>query len=160
MAELLIEILSEEIPARMQAAAARDFAKLIGDHLKDAALVPENIRTFVTPRRLALVADGVPSRQADREEERKGPRVGAPEKAIEGFLRANGLSSIDECEVRQVKGTDFHFVVRPIEGQDAADALPALISDAILSLPWPKSMRWARYGTPLCPPVRTRLHQF
>jgi len=153
MAELLIEILSEEIPARMQAAAARDFAKLIGDRLKDAALSPETIRTFVTPRRLALVAAGVPPRQADREEERKGPRVGAPEKAMEGFLRANGLSSIDECEIRQVKGTDFHFVVRRIEGQDAAEALPALISDAILSLPWPKSMRWAdterRYVRPL-----------
>jgi glycyl-tRNA synthetase beta chain len=153
MAELLVEILSEEIPARMQAAAARDFAKLIGDRLKDAALMPENIRSFVTPRRLALVADGVPLRQADREEERKGPRVGAPEKAMEGFLRANGLSSIDECEVRQVKGTDFHFVVRRIKGNNATEALPALISDAILSLPWPKSMRWAdterRYVRPL-----------
>ena len=153
MAELLIEILSEEIPARMQAAAAREFAKLIGDRLKEAALAPDSIRTFVTPRRLALVAEGVPTRQTDREEERKGPRVGAPEKAMEGFLRANGLTSIDACEVRQVKGTDFYFVVRRIEGQDAASALPTLISDAILSLPWPKSMRWAdterRYVRPL-----------
>lgn len=153
MAELLIEILSEEIPARMQAAAARDFAKLIGDRLKEAALAPESIRTYVTPRRLALVAEGVPTRQPDREEERKGPRVGAPEKAMEGFMRANGLSSINECETRQIKGSDFYFVVRRIEGQDATSALPGLISDAIFALPWPKSMRWAdterRYVRPL-----------
>ncbi len=153
MAELLIEILSEEIPARMQAAAARDFAKLISDRLKEAALVPESIRTFVTPRRLALVAEGVPTRQPDREEERKGPRVGAPEKAMAGFLRANGLSSVDECETREIKGSLFYFVVRKIEGQDAASALPGLISEAIFALPWPKSMRWAdterRYVRPL-----------
>ncbi|MEQ9126195.1 MAG: glycine--tRNA ligase subunit beta [Alphaproteobacteria bacterium] len=153
MAELLIELLSEEIPARMQARAAADFRDLIASRLKDASLAAESVRTYVTPRRIALVAEGVPHGQPDREEERRGPRVGAPDKAIEGFLGANGLASLDECEVREVKGAEFYFVVRKIPGQPAADALPALIADAILALPWPKSMRWAdterRYVRPL-----------
>lgn len=153
MAELLIELLSEEIPARMQARAAKDFERLIADRLKESALAPERIRTFVTPRRIALVADGVPERQPDREEERRGPRVGAPEKAIQGFLGAAGLASADDCEVREVKGAEFYFVVRRIAGQAAAEALPGLIADAILALPWPKSMRWGdterRYVRPL-----------
>lgn len=153
MAELLIELLSEEIPARMQAGAARDFARLIDERLKAAALAPLAVRAFTTPRRIALVADGVPPRQPDREEERRGPRVGAPDKAIQGFLGANGLASLDDCEIREVKGNSFYFIVRRIEGQDARTALPDLIADAVLSIPWPKSMRWAdterRYVRPL-----------
>ncbi len=153
MAELLIELLSEEIPARMQARAADDFKRLMEERLKAAALTPENLAAYVTPRRIALVARGLPLSQPDREEERRGPRVGAPEQAIQGFLAANGLASLDACEVRELKGVAFHFIVRRIEGHAAADALPDLIADAILSIPWPKSMRWAdterRYVRPL-----------
>lgn len=153
MPELLIELLSEEIPARMQRRGAQDFRRLIADGLKDAALAPTDLRVFVTPRRLALVATDVPARQPDRAEERRGPRVGAPDKAIQGFLRANSLDSLDACEVREVKGAQFYFVVRRSEGQDAQEALPGLIADAILALPWPKSMRWGdserRYVRPL-----------
>jgi glycyl-tRNA synthetase beta chain len=153
VAELLIELLSEEIPARMQARAAADFASQISDRLKTAALDPVSVRSFVTPRRIALVADGVPVRQPNREEERRGPRVGAPDKAIQGFLGAAGLSSLDECQVREVKGAEFYFVVRRIEGQSAESALPEIIAEAIGAIPWPKSMRWAdterRYVRPL-----------
>lgn len=153
MAELLIELLSEEIPARMQAQAAKDFERLMKERLDDALLNPPAVHAYATPRRIALVAEGLERRQPDREEERRGPRVGAPEKAIHGFLGANGLSSIDECEVREVKGAEFYFVVRAIPGQAAEEALPDLIADAIQALPWPKSMRWGdterRYVRPL-----------
>ena len=153
MAELLIELLSEEIPARMQARAAADFKRLIEERLTAVALPAEAVEVYVTPRRITLVATGVPERQPDRTEERRGPRVGAPEKAIQGFLGANGLASLDECETREVKGAEFYFIVSRIEGQPATAALPDLIADAIQAIPWPKSMRWAdterRYVRPL-----------
>lgn len=153
MAELLIELLSEEIPARMQAKAAKDFERLMRDAMIEASLEPVALHAYVTPRRIALVAEGVPRRQADREEERRGPRVGAPEKATEGFLRANGLATLDDCEIREVKGAKFYFIVRTIAGRSAETALPDLIADAVLALPWPKSMRWGdterRYVRPL-----------
>jgi glycyl-tRNA synthetase beta chain len=153
MAELLIELLSEEIPARMQARAAADFQKLVEDRLKEAHLAYERAHAYVTPRRLVLVVDGLAERQPDRNEERKGPRVGAPDKAVEGFLRAAGLTSLDQCEQRTVGKADFWFAVSTIEGQATKAVLPAMIADAIHQLPWPKSMRWAdgafRYVRPL-----------
>ena len=153
MAELLIELLSEEIPARMQARAAADFQKLVEDRLKEAHLAYERAHAYVTPRRLALVIDGLAEAQPDRTEERKGPRVGAPDKAVEGFLRAAGLTSLDQCEQRTVGKADFWFAVSKIEGQATEAVLPGMIADAIRQLPWPKSMRWAdgafRYVRPL-----------
>jgi len=153
MAELLIELLSEEIPARMQARAAADFRKLVEDRLKEAHLAYERAHAYVTPRRLALVVDGLAERQPDRSEERKGPKVGSPEKATEGFLRAAGLTSLNQCEQRAVGKADFWFAVSKIEGQATAAVLPGMITEAIRALPWPKSMRWAdgafRYVRPL-----------
>ena len=153
MAELLIEILSEEIPARMQARAGEDFARILSEKLTEAALSPQEIRQFTTPRRICAVLDGIPLTQPTREEERRGPRVGAPEKALKGFLDANGLTSADECQIRQVKGADFYFISRRIEGLSAAEVLPDLIAESIHAIPWPKSMRWAdserRYVRPL-----------
>ena len=153
MADLLIELLSEEIPARMQARAAADFADEIETRLKAAALAPETIEHYVTPRRIAVIATGVAMRQPDREDERRGPRVGAPDKAIQGFLGANGLASLEACEVREIKGAQFYFIVRKIEGQAATEALPGIIAEATHAIPWPKSMRWAdterRYVRPL-----------
>ncbi|MCA8930112.1 MAG: glycine--tRNA ligase subunit beta [Alphaproteobacteria bacterium] len=153
MAELLIELLSEEIPARMQEQAARDFQGAVVKRLQDAHLAFEGAKAYVTPRRLALVVEGLAERQPDRTEERKGPRVGAPDKAVEGFLRAAGLASLDQCEQRTVGKAEFWFAVSKIEGQATAAVLPAMIADAIRALPWPKSMRWAdgafRYVRPL-----------
>src|SRR3546814_2430793 len=105
MAERLSELLTEEIPARMQARAAEDFRRLVTDRLKAAQLVFDEARAYVTPRRLALVVDGLPERQPDSTEERKGPKVGAPDKAIEGFLRAAGVDSLDACEQRSEEHT-------------------------------------------------------
>ena len=153
MPELLIELLSEEIPARMQARAAADFQKQVEDRLKDAHLAYERAHAFVTPRRLVAVVEGLAGRQPDRTEERKGPRVGAPDKAVEGFLRAAGLTSLDQCEQRTVGKAEFWFAVSTIEGQATAAVLPEVIAEAIRALPWPKSMRWAdgafRYVRPL-----------
>src|SRR4051794_37332238 len=92
MPQLLLELLSEEIPARMQAQAGRDLERMAREKLADAGLLPAGLKTFAGPRRLTLVADGLPPAQADRTEERKGPRVGAPDQAIEGFLRSTGLT--------------------------------------------------------------------
>lgn len=153
MAELLIELLSEEIPARMQARATADFQKLVEDRLKDAHLTYVRAHSYVTPRRLVLVVDDLTERQPDRNEERKGPRVGSPDKAVEGFLRAAGLTSLDQCEQRTVGKADFWFAVSTVEGQPTDAVLPGMIADAIRALPWPKSMRWAdgafRYVRPL-----------
>src|SRR3982751_5330933 len=92
MAQLLLELFSEEIPARMQADAARTLERMAREHLAEAGLLPEALKTFAGPRRLTLVAEGLPEAQGDRSEERKGPRVGSPDPAIEGFLRSTGLT--------------------------------------------------------------------
>ena len=109
MPDLLLELFSEEIPARMQAKAAEDLRKGVTDRLVDAGLVYEGAKAFVTPRRLALWVQGLPARQPDVKEEKKGPRVGAPEKAIEGFLKSAGLTSIDQAIVQQDKKGDFYI---------------------------------------------------
>ncbi len=143
MAELLLELLSEEIPARMQARAAEELKRLVTDGLKGAGLDYGDARPYVTPRRLALVVDGLPEKQPDVTEERKGPKVGAPEKALQGFMKANGLESVDQAEVRTTDKGQFYFAVRHVQGRPTAEVLPDLVEQAIRSLSWPKSMCWA-----------------
>ena len=111
MPDLLLELLSEEIPARMQQQAAENLRRLLTDRLVAAGLTYEGAKAFVTPRRLALAVQGVPVRQPDVKEERKGPRVGAPEAAIQGFLRASGLASISEAKVERDKKGDLYVAV-------------------------------------------------
>jgi glycyl-tRNA synthetase beta chain len=96
----------------------------------------------VTPRRLAVIAEGIPTRQPDRSEERRGPRVGAPQAALDGFLRAAGLTSIEQCEIRDTGRGEFYFAVLQRPGRAAAEVLPELLHAAIAELPWPKSMRY------------------
>src|SRR5918995_7027020 len=103
MAELLLELLSEEIPARMQQQAAGDLCRLATEKLVKLDLLFERAEAFVTPRRLTLVVNGLPDRQPDAREEKRGPRVGAPEQAVEGFLKANGLASVDQAEIRETE---------------------------------------------------------
>ncbi|MDX1574674.1 MAG: glycine--tRNA ligase subunit beta [Kiloniellales bacterium] len=143
MPELLLEILSEEIPARMQAKAAVDLKRLVCDRVKAAGLTFTGAAAFVTPRRLALVVEGLPERQPDATEEKKGPKVGAPDAAVAGFLKASDLASIDEAEVRETAKGPVYFAVRHVRGQPAEDVLPGLLAEAIRACPWPKSMRWA-----------------
>ena len=118
MAELLFEILSEEIPARMQVRAGQDLSKALTSGLEKAGLKVENIRVFTGPRRLTYVAD-VPLRSPDISEERKGPRVGSPERALEGFMKAAGLSDISEAEVRtDPKKGEFYVAIMESAGRD------------------------------------------
>lgn len=143
MAEFLLELLSEEIPARMQARAAEDLRRLITDKLKTAGLAFERAEAQVTPRRLVLVIDGLPERQPDVSEEKKGPKVGAPERAVQGFMKANGLDSIDAAEQRETPKGTFYFSVRHVLGRATAEVLAEIVIDAVQAMPWPKSMRWA-----------------
>jgi len=142
MPDLLLELFSEEIPARMQRKAAEDLRKLVTDALVEAGLVYEGARAFATPRRLALTVHGLPARSPDRREERKGPRVGAPEKALEGFLKAAGLASIDQAKVQPDKKGDFYVAVVDKPGRTAEEVIAGIVPEVVKSFPWPKSMRW------------------
>ena len=142
MPDLLLELLSEEIPARMQDRARADLERLVTGGLKEAGLEHGDVWTFSTPRRIGLSVEGLPERQPDVRQERKGPRVGSPDKAIEGFLRSVGFDSLDECEVREVKDAEFWFAVIERKGAATADALGGIVTGAIRAMGWPKSMRW------------------
>src|SRR6266851_9238239 len=142
MAELLLELFSEEIPARMQLRAAEDLRRLVVDKLAAAQLGHDGARAFVTARRLTLVVTGLPLAQPDVAEERRGPRVGAPAAAVEGFLKSAGLASLAECEARDTGKGVFHFAIIRRAGRPASALLPGLLREAIIELPWPKSMRF------------------
>ncbi len=142
MPDLLLELLSEEIPARMQARAADDLRRMVSERLVAAGLAYEGAKAFVTPRRLALSVHGVPARQPDIKEEKKGPRVGAPENAIAGFLKAAGLRSIKEAKVQPDKKGDFYVAVMDKPGRPAIDVIAEMIPEVVRTFPWPKSMRW------------------
>ena len=141
MADLLIELFSEEIPARMQGRAAADLKKRMTDGLVDAGLTYAGAAAFSTPRRLALAIEGLLERSPDLSEERKGPRVDAPEKAIEGFLRGAGVSR-DDLEIRDEKKGQVYFAVIRKPGRPAAEIVAEVLEDVIRNFPWPKSMRW------------------
>ncbi len=157
MPELLLEILSEEIPARMQARAADDLNRLVTDGLKAAGLDFQSANAFVTPRRLCLVVDGLPEKQPDVSEERRGPKVDAPEQAIAGFKKSLPEGAVIE-ERETPKGVFFALV--DLKGAATADVLVGLISKAMNDLPWPKSMRWATYPGRWVRPVHSMICLF
>ncbi|MCW5777836.1 MAG: glycine--tRNA ligase subunit beta, partial [Phycisphaeraceae bacterium] len=142
MPDLLLELFSEEIPARMQRRAAEDLRKLVTDALVEAGFVYEGAKAFVTPRRLALTVNGIPARSADVREEKKGPRVGAPEAAIAGFLKGAGLASIADAKVQPDKKGDFYVAVIAKPGRAATDVLAEALPKIVREFPWPKQMRW------------------
>ncbi len=145
MAEFLLELFSEEIPAGMQARAAADLERLVTAGLKDAGLEWTATEAHSTPRRLVLWVDGLPLAQPDVKEERKGPKVDAPEKAIAGFLRATGLT-LEQCEQRETpKGTVWFALIERL-GRPTGEVLVEIIDKAVRELPWPKSMRWSEGG--------------
>lgn len=142
MPDLLLELRSEEIPARMQRKAAGDLKKLVTDALVEAGLTYEGAREYWTPRRLTLDIRGLTARSADQREERKGPRTDAPEKAIEGFLRGAGLSSVSEAQVvSDPKKGEFYVAVISKPGRAAEDIIAEVMPGIIRTFPWPKSMR-------------------
>ncbi len=141
MADLLLELFSEEIPARMQARAGEDLKKRVTGGLVDAGLTYVSAAAFVTPRRLCLTIEGLLDDSPTVREERKGPRVGVPEKALQGFLRGVGLS-VDQLEMRDDKKGQTYFAVIDKPGRPASDIIAEVIPQVIRNFPWPKSMRW------------------
>jgi glycyl-tRNA synthetase beta chain len=141
--DLLLELFSEEIPARMQAKAADDLRRMVTDKLVAEGLVYEGAKAFATPRRLTLTVHGIPARQSDLKEERKGPRVGGPEAAIAGFLKVTGLASLEEAKIqRDPKKGDFYVALIEKPGRATLDVLADMLPVIVRTFPWPKSMRW------------------
>ncbi len=153
MAELLLELFSEEIPARMQAKAGGDLARLLTEHFTAAGLKTDAPLIHTGPRRLCAVFANLPARTEAVREERKGPRAGAPEKAVEGFLKSAGLTSLDQCEIRNDGKGDYYVAVTEKPGRDVPGLLAEIVPEVCGAMPWPKSMRWgagsARWVRPL-----------
>ncbi|MDZ4320041.1 MAG: glycine--tRNA ligase subunit beta [Phenylobacterium sp.] len=139
MPQLLLELFSEEIPARMQVQAARDLERMARERLAEQGFLPEAMTAFAGPRRLTLVIEGLPEAQADRTEERKGPRVGSPEKAMEGFLRSTGLTM---DQLVEQDGVWFAKIER--KGRPTPEIVAEMVEAIVRNFPWPKSMTWGR----------------
>jgi len=158
MADLLLELLSEEIPARMQSRAAADLQRLVVDGLKAQGLATGPAQAFVTPRRLALLLEGVPAKSPDTAEERKGPRVNAPDAAIAGFVKSAGLRSIRDAEiVKDAKKGDFYVARIETPGRTADEIVAKLLPAVVAKFPWPKSMRWGSGKTTWVRPLHSIL---
>jgi len=137
MPQLLLELFSEEIPARMQAQAARDLERMARERLAEAGFLPEGVKAFAGPRRLTLVADGLPPSQSDRKEERKGPRANSPDQAIEGFLRSTGLTR-DQL----VERDGVLYALTEKTGRPTPQIVAEMVDQIVRGFPWPKSMKW------------------
>src|SRR6185369_4745826 len=156
MAELLLELFSEEIPARMQGRAAEDLRRLVVEGLKAHGLAVGEAKAYATPRRLALVVEGVPAKSPDLSEERKGPRVNAPEQAIAGFLKSSGLNSIRDAHVvKDEKKGDFYVVRISKPGRAAKEIIGEVVPAVAARFPWPKSMRWGAGRTSWVRPLHS-----
>ncbi len=143
MPDLLLELLSEEIPARMQRQAAQDLKRLVTDALVAADVTYEGAIAHATPRRLALHVVGLPEAQPHRREERKGPRVGAPDGAIQGFLKSAGLARIEDAKIEtDAKKGEFYVAVIDKPGRPTRELLAEILPAIVRAFPWPKSMRW------------------
>ena len=147
MAQFLFEIFCEEIPARMQARAEEDLARLMSDRLKEAGLKWDSLEAFSGPRRLGLVIEGLPLKTEDVREERKGPRTDAPEKALEGFMRGAGITNLDQCKIEEGKKGSFYIAVIEKPGRETAEVIAEAIPEILKSFPWPKSMKFGQDET-------------
>jgi glycyl-tRNA synthetase beta chain len=153
MPDVLLELLSEEIPARMQAKASADLKRMVTNGLVEAGLTYESAEAFATPRRLALSVTGVPARSPDVTEEKKGPRVGAPDQAIQGFLKAAGLTDIAQATIQSdPKKGDFYVALSRRTGRPSPEVIAEIVPKVIRTFPWPKSMRWGAASAPVGTP--------
>ncbi|WP_040565986.1 glycine--tRNA ligase subunit beta [Magnetospirillum molischianum] len=159
MAEFLLEILSEEIPARMQARAADDLRRLVADGLSAGGITFESARALVSPRRLVLAIDGLPQAGPDLSEEKRGPRVGAPAQAMDGFLKSTGLT-VEQLEQRDTGKGVFWFAVIERKGRKTADLLKEVVEATMAAFPWPKSQRWGTHSVRWVRPVQSILALF
>ena len=145
MPDLLLELFSEEIPARMQRRAADDLKSLVTNALVERGCLYEGAQSFATPRRLALHIVGLPAHQPDVKEEKKGPRVGAPQQAIDGFLKGAGLTDISQATIQSdPKKGDFYIAIVESKGRETAAVIADIMPGIIRAFPWPKSMRWGK----------------
>ncbi len=160
MPDLLLELFSEEIPARMQRGAMENLKKLVTDKLVDAGLTYDGAKAFATPRRIALAVHGLPAKQPDRREEKKGPRVGAPDTAVQGFLKSAGLKSISEAKVQPDKKGDFYLAVIEKKGRPSAEVIAEIVPEVVRAFPWPKSMRWGARALTWVRPLHSILCTF
>lgn len=156
MAELLFELGSEEIPARMQYSASENLLRLFAKNLEEAQIQPKELQSFVTARRLAIVVKGIPLQQPDLNIEQKGPKVGAPNKAVQGFINSVGLT-LDQCERRETTKGTFWYAVYTKKGKPTHELLTELIPIILDAIPWGKSMRWAHNRTRWIRPIRSLL---
>lgn len=159
MPQLLLELFSEEIPARMQAQAAKDLERLMLGALTDRGLLSEGARSFATPRRLTLVIEGLPAEQPDVSEERKGPRVSAPDAALQGFLKSTGLTK-EQLKVQKDPKGDFYLAVIERKGRPTADVIPEIVPEIVRGFPWPKSMRSGENPLVWVRPLKSILYAF
>jgi len=159
MAEFLLEILSEEIPARMQARAADDLRRLVTDGLTAGGIAFDSARALVTPRRLVLAIDGLPLAGPDLSEEKRGPRVGAPAQAMDGFLKSTGLT-VEQLEQRDTGKGVFWFAVIERKGRATVDLLKEVVEATMAAFPWPKSQRWGTHAVRWVRPVQSILALF
>src|ERR1700749_4388380 len=146
MSDLLLELFSEEIPARMQGQAAKDLERLVVGALSDRGLLFEGVKTVSGPRRLTLAWTGLPAKQLDVKEELKGPKVEAPAAALDGFLRKTGLTK-EQLKVEKTPKGDVYLAVIDRKGRDTIDVLAEILPECFAKLPWPKSMRFP--GSPV-----------
>ena len=160
MTDLILEFYSEEIPAGMQAPAAADLQKKVADFLKSNGIEDVALETFCAPQRLALLGRNLPVELAEQREEKKGPRVDAPEKAIEGFLKANGLTSTDGLSVREDPKGSFYILEEVIPGRNFSAALEDFVPELVRGFNWPKSMRWGDGALRWVRPLRALLCMF
>ena len=160
MTDLILEFYSEEIPAGMQAPAAADLQKKVADFLKSNGIEDVALETFCAPQRLALLGRNLPVELAEQREERKGPRVDAPEMAIEGFLKANGLTSTDGLSVREDPKGSFYILEEVIPGRNFSAALEDFVPELVRGFNWPKSMRWGDGTLRWVRPLRALLCMF
>jgi len=159
MAEWLLEIFSEEIPSRMQRGAQEQLKTLAEAHFQEQGLPFEAVRTFVTPRRLTLLVEGLPLQTPEKLEEKKGPRVDAPQAAIDGFLKTAGVTR-DDCKVKETPKGDFLFVVKNEPSHPTRDVLPSIALSLLKEFRWPKSMRWGDLSISWVRPIRGFLSLF
>ena len=156
MQNLLLELYSEEIPARMQNAACERLGTALSAQLSDAGIPASSVRAYVTPRRLCLVAEAIPAESSAKTLERRGPRVGAPDRAVSGFCRSVGLSR-EQLEVRTETRGEFYFAVREVPGEPTRELIGAVVQSAVKQLIWPKSMTWDQSGFRWVRPLRSVL---
>ena len=160
MAELLLELFSEEVPSLLQKRGAEELSEHLQRKLTDHHITFKRADAYYTPRRIALIFDGLPRTQEDSQEERRGPRTNAPQAAIEGFLKSTGLHSVKELEERETPKGTFYFSVSSNEGKPTSELLITLIESLLSEMTWPKSMRWGESDIRWIRPLKSILCLF